>query len=249
MDQATRERWHMRWKLGVLPYAIVVAIASYFWFNTGPGAASETGLRTIYRYPQVAIAVYYCGAVLVYYAAYAIATAIGKLASPREAKFHLTFWALIPPLWFFVEWFFLVKSYDPADIAIVRGGQDVVGKIWAGVLAVLLAAKLGDVAAVAATPESTKAGGDDAPGRVIPEYSDVKIVRITGDASSRIISSSYDSPKIPAIGDVGIVVDRQKDGSYIVENVEGDGYTAWLAWFRRSELVVVPRGSRDAQPS
>ncbi len=72
---------------------------------------------------------------------------------------------------------------------------------------------------------------------MIIEYTRVKIARIDGDVEARIISSSYDPPNPPTVGEEGIVVHELEGGDYVVEKVEPNGYSTWIAWFRESELT------------
>ena len=54
------------------------------------------------------------------------------------------------------------------------------------------------------------------------------------------ISSSFDNPPHPAIGDVATIVDRASDGvGYLVEKVRRDGRTDWLAIFAEDELELL----------
>ena len=76
---------------------------------------------------------------------------------------------------------------------------------------------------------------------MIPEYAQVRIIRIDGDPATRVISSSYDPPLIPQVGDSATVVDVQSEPAarYIVELVEPDARAKWIAWFHETELERV----------
>ncbi len=75
---------------------------------------------------------------------------------------------------------------------------------------------------------------------MIPEYAQVRIIRIEGDPAMRVISSSYDPPLIPQVGDSATVVDVQSAaGRYVVELVEPDARAKWVAWFHEAELERV----------
>ena len=71
---------------------------------------------------------------------------------------------------------------------------------------------------------------------MIPEYSEVRIVRISGNSADRVISSSYAPPFVPQVGETATVVDARVDGRIIVEFGEPDGCARWVAWFREDEV-------------
>ena len=146
--------WRKKWMMGTLGYSFVAVLVSLRWFSYGPGM-TRSGIITIYESKWVAVFVFIAGAAMLYYAAYAVATAVSGMATSREARLHLVFWALVPPFWFFIEWFFLVRNYEAQNVSLVRAGQDVVGRLWAAVLAILLAVKLGDLAAAKETRDPT----------------------------------------------------------------------------------------------
>lgn len=57
----------------------------------------------------------------------------------------------------------------------------------------------------------------------------------------RPISSTFNSPPQPVVGDVAIIVDRTAEGTgYLVEKVLSDGRTEWLAVFAEDELELLP---------
>ena len=74
---------------------------------------------------------------------------------------------------------------------------------------------------------------------MIPEYSEVRIVRIAGEAAARLVSSSYTPPQLPKIGETAIVVDCPGTGRYVLEAAESDGRARWVAWFDENELELV----------
>ena len=73
----------------------------------------------------------------------------------------------------------------------------------------------------------------------IPDYATVRIVRLRSDVSHAPIDSSFDSPALPQRGDEGAVVHRSRPGFYLVESVQMDGTTDWLAEFAEDELEVI----------
>jgi hypothetical protein len=74
---------------------------------------------------------------------------------------------------------------------------------------------------------------------MIPEYSEVRIVRIAGEAATRVVTSSYTPPQIPKVGDTAIVVDAPGTGTYVLEAAESDGRARWVAWFHENELELL----------
>ena len=74
----------------------------------------------------------------------------------------------------------------------------------------------------------------------LPNYVAVRIVRLRSDVDHTPISSSFDKPPQPAIGDVATIVDRTADGTrYVVEKVRCDGRTEWVATFAEEELELL----------
>jgi len=74
----------------------------------------------------------------------------------------------------------------------------------------------------------------------LPTYATVRIVKLRGDVDHSVITSSFDVPPVPAIGDVGTIVDPTADLKlYLVEKARPDGYTDWLATFAEDELEIV----------
>ena len=67
-------------------------------------------------------------------------------ASPPQSLWEIVFWALGPPLWFFLEYFILdrgwIKVPDPtskdAFLKSIKDYADYASKIWAAVLAAVL---------------------------------------------------------------------------------------------------------------
>lgn len=51
--------------------------------------------------------------------------------------FHFVFWSLVPPMWFFFE-YHLVPATDVALRKQIKDSQDVAGKIWAAVVAIMV---------------------------------------------------------------------------------------------------------------
>ncbi len=72
------------------------------------------------------------------------------------------------------------------------------------------------------------------------EYDVVKVVRLLTD--SRRIDGTESIMRQPQVGDVGTIVyvldDSGDESKYIVESVNQDGMTVWLADFNHSELEL-----------
>jgi len=76
--------------------------------------------------------------------------------------------------------------------------------------------------------------------RDFPNYAAVRIVHLRADLDHAPISSSFDNPPHPAIGDIATIVDRTPDGAgYLVEKVRRDGRTDWLVLFAEDELELL----------
>lgn len=76
--------------------------------------------------------------------------------------------------------------------------------------------------------------------RGLPNYATVRIVQLRPEIDHTPISSSFDSPSSPEVGDIATIVDRAAEGTgYLVEKVQGDGRTEWLALFAEDELQLL----------
>lgn len=73
---------------------------------------------------------------------------------------------------------------------------------------------------------------------MIPEYVQVRIIRMLGDPADRLVASPSREHEgsLPTVGEVATLIHTLDDNRYIVEQVEPDGTTRWLAWFHESEL-------------
>jgi hypothetical protein len=71
------------------------------------------------------------------------------------------------------------------------------------------------------------------------KYSAVRIVTINKPIEDRLLSSSYDPPGMPKIGQVGLVVRRNSRSCYLVERLDGRGRTEWLCEFHEDEIEKV----------
>lgn len=71
------------------------------------------------------------------------------------------------------------------------------------------------------------------------KYEAVRIVTIIEPIKGRVLSSGYDPPRIPKIGQIGIVVDLSQEGRYLVERIDSRGCTEWLCEFREDEIEKV----------
>jgi hypothetical protein len=55
-------------------------------------------------------------------------------------------WAVVPPVWFWIEYFFIYRRYgQPGTLELFKYGQDVAKAIWAGVLAALVGLAASDL--------------------------------------------------------------------------------------------------------
>lgn len=65
---------------------------------------------------------------------------------PTHIYYLIGFWAVVPPLWFWFEYFYLYLKYGKEDgLDRFKYGQQVAAAIWAGVLAMLIAFAASDV--------------------------------------------------------------------------------------------------------
>jgi hypothetical protein len=71
------------------------------------------------------------------------------------------------------------------------------------------------------------------------KYSAVRIVTIVDPIKDRLLSSSYDPPILPKIGQIGLVVRRNSQNGYLVERLDGRGCTEWLCEFQENEIEKV----------
>ena len=71
------------------------------------------------------------------------------------------------------------------------------------------------------------------------KYSAVRIVSIIEPIKDRLLSSSYDPPSMPKIGQIGLVVRRRSRDRYLVERLDGRGRTEWLCEFHENEIEKV----------
>ena len=70
------------------------------------------------------------------------------------------------------------------------------------------------------------------------ELDTVRITRLPVVATG--FTGSASALRAPTLGDTGVVV-HAADGRYVVESVQTDGRTVWLAEFAASDLELVDR--------
>ena len=68
------------------------------------------------------------------------------------------------------------------------------------------------------------------------KYSAVRIVTLAEPINDRLVSSGYDPPSMPKIGQIGLVVRRKSQDRYLVERIDGRGCTEWLCEFHKDEI-------------
>jgi hypothetical protein len=103
--------------------------------------------RTCYRSRPKAIVTYLIGLLSFYYATYVVVSLAvpGNKLETGEALFHLAWWTLVPPSWFFIEWFIWFDNHDtPGAAQTLRTNQDLASKFWAAVLALMISLKIVD---------------------------------------------------------------------------------------------------------
>lgn len=137
------QKWRRNWLLIAIPALIVVSLVGHFlWFE-------HSSFKSVYRSHTRAEFSFVLGMCQICYAFYAVLTMLSQKPSRREGIFHLTYWTLVPPLWFFFEWFFLFDNIEnigyPNATEILKHGQEVVSRVWAAVLALLLSLNLSEV--------------------------------------------------------------------------------------------------------
>lgn len=69
----------------------------------------------------------------------------------------LAFWIVVPPVWFWFEYFYLYKGSSNDDLEKFKHGQDQSSKIWLALVTVLLAAYFGKDLIRDVSPEPSKA--------------------------------------------------------------------------------------------
>lgn len=57
----------------------------------------------------------------------------------QAVQLLIIFWALVPPLWFMLEYHVLYKEESDVSFDHFRHGQQLAGAVWLGVVAILLA--------------------------------------------------------------------------------------------------------------
>jgi predicted membrane protein len=71
------------------------------------------------------------------YAGWVIYSFATKVVGSESAVFHLVLWSIGPPAWFFIEHNVLLEA-NGSNLDRLKSGQEVAGRIWAAVLAVIL---------------------------------------------------------------------------------------------------------------
>ena len=141
--------WHMWWMLGALPFIVLIYLGTRtVWYSHGPapeGSGSNGTFRTVYVDPFRSKVAFLLGLFAFYLAVYIVSSAALKAISPGEILFHLAFWALAPPSWFFFEWFVWFDNHSSTDaVQALRVGQDLASKFWAGVLGLIVSLKIAE---------------------------------------------------------------------------------------------------------
>lgn len=163
MENIIRRR--TAWAKWFVPYLTIACIFLWWvWFRVGPPASGEGELRTVYKSWPKALVPFWLGTFGFYYAAYIIVGLIRETLTEREAKVHIALWTVIPPLWFFFEWFFWFDNHE-AEGDTLRVAQDLASKLWAAVLALMVSYRLGDVVKAALSARQ-RADADDREARV-----------------------------------------------------------------------------------
>jgi len=132
----------------ILAMAALVILVGLIWQGRLRGRISYVGFVHFRKYLAIFAALYaiYCGWRLI------INVAIPGTLAPNfvpELIFLSIFWVLAPPIWFFVEYFAVESGWisglpenktDKAEyLKTIKDYADYASKIWAGVLALLLA--------------------------------------------------------------------------------------------------------------
>lgn len=139
--------WQRGWAFGGAIFVILVSSALWrVWFGHGPSPVEDAKFRSVYANHRKAGLSYFLGIVGLSYSTYLLTSlSLGKLQE-GEAKFHILVWTIGPPLWFFFEWFFWFDNHKCSTaVAQLRVAQDLASKLWAAVLAVMVAYRLGDI--------------------------------------------------------------------------------------------------------
>lgn len=71
------------------------------------------------------------------------------------------------------------------------------------------------------------------------KYDAVRIVSLIEPINERLLSSGYDPPSMPKIGQIGLVIRRKRQGRYLVERLDGRGCTEWLCELHEDEIEKV----------
>lgn len=140
--------WHLRWLVGAVLFIPAVAALSWrIWIRVGPRVGPNRAMRTVYANAPRAKVPFLLGIAGFYYAAYAITSALSpSWINATEASVHLVIWTLLPPLWFFFEWFVFFDNHGQRRaVEALKTAQDLAGKFWGAVLTLLGLLKLADI--------------------------------------------------------------------------------------------------------
>jgi len=102
----------------------------------------ERGEPSVYQNPRVATGVFAFGWAALIYAVFVGVTLLCRDTSKKERTLHLVLWAIGPPLFFFIEWFYLFPNYGvrcKEATEALRSGQEVASALWAGIGALFAA--------------------------------------------------------------------------------------------------------------
>lgn len=114
---------------------------------------AEGAFRPFYRSTARGNVGYALGTIGVVYAIYIIVSLVRRRMSDLESKVHLAIWTVVPPLWFFFEYFIWFDNHNAADaVQRLKEAQDVASKLWGAVLAVMISYRLGDIVKTALSP-------------------------------------------------------------------------------------------------
>lgn len=141
--------WRRKWLWGSIGVVPCAALAYYFWQSTPLPIGKGRVLTSVY--PDASLCPYFIflfGSLALYNATYLIFTLALRdpaQVSRREKTIFFVLWTIIPPLYFFVEWFFIFPTWGRNDsdaLEAFKQGQSVARNMWAGFVALFGASNL-----------------------------------------------------------------------------------------------------------
>ena len=127
--------WRRRWLYGTIPVLAAAVVAAWFWLKFS--LADDPASFSVYpTRPNFSRLVLVTGCLAAYFAVYGLISIVNGHTTRREALGYLIIWSVLPPLFFFLEWFVFFPAFgDPHKVEAFKNGQDAARNLWAGIVA------------------------------------------------------------------------------------------------------------------